>query len=189
LRRRWDAGVLQDVPDECGRHIDAELAQFTDDPDVAPTRVLTCEPHDQLAHHLIDRRPPQATARIRPVLRDKTLMPTQQRLRAHREHVPGASRQDPAQPREQQPVARREHRPRNLPPQNRELVPQHDDLQVLRDVLPRKQHKQRQQPANDEIHKRQHDLRRMGAVRRYLAPSLRAAPALAPTGVYAPHGF
>ena len=58
LRRRRDTGLLQDVPDERRRHLDAELAQFANDPEIAPAGVLTREPHDQLAHPLIDRRSP-----------------------------------------------------------------------------------------------------------------------------------
>jgi hypothetical protein len=59
LRRRRNSRGAQDVPDKRRRHIDAELAQLADDPDIAPTGVLTRELQDQLAHRLIDRRSPQ----------------------------------------------------------------------------------------------------------------------------------
>jgi transposase InsO family protein len=53
--------------------------------------------------------------------------------------------------------------PRSLTAQDREFVPQHDDLQVLRSIPAREQHKQLQQAPNDETHERhQRDLQRAG---------------------------
>ena len=71
---------------------------------------------------------------LRPTPRDRTPMPTQQRLRPHQEHLPRRPRQNPAERAQKHPVARRKRRPRNLPTQNRDFVSEHDDLQLLRRV-------------------------------------------------------
>src|SRR6266496_1699263 len=97
-------------------------------PDVAPAAVLARQPQDQLAHLAVDRRSTGATARVRPVSSDQLPVPAQQRLGPHHERLPRATRQHAAQRREQQPVTRRVQRPSNLPPQDRQLVTQHQDL-------------------------------------------------------------
>jgi hypothetical protein len=58
-------------------------------------------------------------------------MPAQQRLRLNHEGLPAASRQDPAQRREQQPVVRHESRLTDLPAEDRQLVPEHENLELV----------------------------------------------------------
>lgn len=81
----------------------------------------------------------------------KTTMPVQQRLRPHRESVPAAPRQHPAQRRKQQPVVELEPRLFGLPTKNRQLVPEHKNLQLLRPLTTPNQHDQLQQAADDDV--------------------------------------
>ncbi len=81
-------------------------------------------------------------------------MPAQQRLRRNEERVPGATRQHPAEHRQHQPIGVRELRPPRLPPQDRQLLAQHEDLELHRVVTTREQQHQREQPANDDVDER-----------------------------------
>jgi hypothetical protein len=49
-------------------------------------------------------------------------------------------RQHPAQRRKQQPVVRLELRPADLPAKNRQLMPEHESLELLRSVTPSEEH-------------------------------------------------
>jgi hypothetical protein len=53
------------------------LAQLADDPDVARAAVLAGKPQDQLAHLVVDRRPPRPPMRVRPPASDEP--PSQRR--------------------------------------------------------------------------------------------------------------
>jgi hypothetical protein len=78
-------------------------------------------------------------------------MPAKQRLRLHRERIPGAARQHPAERRQQQSVVRLESRPTCLPTKNGELMAEHENLQLLRPIASSDEHDQLQQAANDDI--------------------------------------
>jgi hypothetical protein len=71
-------------------------------------------------------------------------VPAQQRLRPHQESLPAAARQHPAQRRKQQPVVRLEPWPANLPAEDRQLVPKHENLELLVAIAPRHEHNQLQ---------------------------------------------
>ena len=60
-------------------------------------------------------------------------------------------RQHPAQRRKQQPVVRLELRPADLPATNRQLMPEHENLELLRSVTPSEVHHQLEQPAGEDI--------------------------------------
>jgi len=60
-------------------------------------------------------------------------------------------RQHLAQCRKQQPVVRLNPRPANLSAKDRQLVPEHENLQLLRTITSREQHDQLQQLSNDDI--------------------------------------
>jgi hypothetical protein len=81
-------------------------------------------------------------------------MPAQERLRANEERPPGAPGQQAAECRQQQPVRRGELGPRDLPAQDRQLVSQHQDLQLLRALTASEQHDQLKQTADHDIHQR-----------------------------------
>jgi hypothetical protein len=78
-------------------------------------------------------------------------MPTKQSLRPHQERIPAAARQHPAQRGKQQPVALRVPRLPDLPAKDRKLVPEHENLEILRPITAPKQNHELQQAANDDI--------------------------------------
>ena len=78
-------------------------------------------------------------------------MPAQQRVRPHEEDVPAAPWQQPTHRGKQQPIVRLEARPTDLPAKDRQLVPKHENLQLLRTVTPSEENKQLQQPAYDDV--------------------------------------
>jgi hypothetical protein len=78
-------------------------------------------------------------------------MPGQQRLRPHREGVPGAARQHPAACRQQQPVVWLKPWPVELAAKNREFMAEHENLQLLGSVTAGDEHDQLQQAADDDV--------------------------------------
>jgi hypothetical protein len=120
----------------------------------SPAAVLARQPQDQGAHLSVDRWPAGTPVRIRPMSGDEPPVPAQQRLRFHREGSPRATRHRPAERGQQQPIARRELRPPHLSPQDRQLVPQHEDLELLRALAAPEQHHQLEQTADEEVHHR-----------------------------------
>ena len=90
--------------------------------------------------------------RIRPAAGDEPAMPVQQRLRSHEESVPSAPWQHAAQRSEKKPIMRPEPRLTNLPAKDRQLVTEHENLQLVRALTPAKEHKQLQQAADDQVH-------------------------------------
>jgi hypothetical protein len=91
---------------------------------------------------------------VGPAARHQPLVPAQQRPRTDRESRPGPTRQRPTQRSQEQPVRLSQLRPPPLPAQDRELVPQHQDLQLLRPRRPTTEHHQPEQTANDHVRKR-----------------------------------
>jgi hypothetical protein len=151
-RRGWQAGAGEDVADGTRRDGDAQLAQFAGDPQVAPARVLAREPQDQLAHVTADRRPARAAVRVGPPASDQPAMPVQKRFRLHKEGIPGAARQHPAERRQQQPVVRLTPRLADLPAKDRQLVTEHENLEILGSVAAAEKHDQLQQATDDDVH-------------------------------------
>jgi hypothetical protein len=150
-RRRRQTGGGEDVADRGRRDGYAELAQLANDPEVAPARVLARQAEDQLPRLTPDRRTSGTPVRIRPAAGYQPAMPAQQRLRPHQERVPAMTRQHPAQRYKQQPIVRLETRLTGLPAKNRQLVPKHENLQLLRPITPAEEHNQLQQPGKDEV--------------------------------------
>lgn len=150
-RRRRQAGPGEDVADRARRDANAELAQLAGDPQVAPARVLASEPDDQLAYVPADRRPAWVTARIGPAASDKPAMPRPERLRPHRERSPRVAGKHPAECREQDPVLGLEARPSDLAAKNRQLVVEHENLELLRSIPAAEEHDQLQKTADNEV--------------------------------------
>ncbi len=73
------------------------------------------------------------------------------RSRPHRERVPGAARQHPAEGRQQHSVVRLEPRAPDLTAKNRQLVAEHENLQLLRSIASPDEHNQLQQATDDEV--------------------------------------
>src|SRR5262249_23886198 len=120
--------------DVAGGDSDPERAQLPDDTEVAPAAVLAREPEDERADRRVERRTARPPLRGRPAVSDELAVPAHERLRRDEERRPRAARQDAAQRSKQQPVAPRQPRARDLTAQDRQLVPQHDDLEILRMV-------------------------------------------------------
>jgi hypothetical protein len=78
-------------------------------------------------------------------------MPAQERLRPHEERVPAAPRQHTAQRRKQHAVRKLEPRPADLPAKDRQLVPEHEYLQLFRPITASAENDQLQQPADDDV--------------------------------------
>jgi hypothetical protein len=101
---------------------------------------------------------------LRPVSGDQPPIPAQQRLRSDRERRPRATREHPAERSQQQPVARLEPRSPDLPPQDRQLVAQHQDLQLLGALPAPEEHHQRnrRRARTDTDDRTKDDLQRTG---------------------------
>jgi WD40-like Beta Propeller Repeat len=78
-------------------------------------------------------------------------MPAQQRLGPYQEGAPVAPRQHSAQRRKKQPVVWLEARLTDLPSKNRQLVPEDENLQLLRPLTPTKKHDKLEQAVEDEV--------------------------------------
>jgi hypothetical protein len=78
-------------------------------------------------------------------------MPGQQRLRLHRKRGPGAARKHPAERRQQDSVVHLEPRAADLTAKDRQLMAEHENLELLRSIPATEQHEQLQQTADDDI--------------------------------------
>ena len=121
----------QDRPHRAWRHHKADAVQFTDDPLVAPAWVLPGEPDDEPLDLGVHRRPSDPSRRVRPATCHQPLVPTKQRPRTHHEHRPRSSRQHATHRRQQHPISLPKLGPLRVTPQDRELMPQHHDLERL----------------------------------------------------------
>jgi hypothetical protein len=82
---------------------------------------------------------------------DQSTVPAQQRLWPHQEDVPRAARQRAAQRGEQQPVMQLEPRLADLPAQDRQFVPEHENLELLLAITAPEQHDQLQQATDEDV--------------------------------------
>jgi hypothetical protein len=91
-----------------------------------------------------------------PLLRDEFAVPGQQRGRGDREDLcPAAARYQARESGEPQAVGCFVAHERDVPAQDRVLVPQHQQLRVLGDIASQQQRGQRQQTAGDGVHRGQ----------------------------------
>jgi hypothetical protein len=142
LRRRRQPMAPKNRAHRCRRHADTEAPQLADDPPVTPARVLASEPHNQRLGATIDRRPSLASARIRPAPPDQLAVPAQQRRRTHRQARPRTSRQCARERSQDRPVDGPKLHSARLPAQDRQLMPEHQDLELLRALRSAQQHHQ-----------------------------------------------
>jgi hypothetical protein len=113
------------------------------------------KPNNQRLQVTIERgspRPPRA--RIRPAPPDQLTVPAQQRRRAHRKTRPGASRQRPRKRREDRSIDGTDPHSSGRPAQDRQLVPEHQDLELLRPFRSAQQQDELNQAAERHIDKR-----------------------------------
>jgi hypothetical protein len=87
-----------------------------------------------LLHLGIERRPARLATRVSPGVGDQPAVPAQQRLGLDDETGPAGSGQHPADRGKQSPVGGLQLRTSDLAAQHGELMPQHEDLQVLGSV-------------------------------------------------------
>ena len=154
LRRGRHTRFDQHAPHRRRRDRDTDAFQLASDPPISPAWVLLREAKDQRHGGGFDRRPPRLRVGVGPTTSDEPAMPTQQRLRPHRKARPGRSRKRPTQRGQERAISPRQPRPTRLTPQHRHLVPQHQDLQLLRPTRPPQQEDEREQTARRQIRKR-----------------------------------
>src|SRR2546428_10441839 len=131
LWRRLETCLKQDLPHRRRRDADAEALEFADDPLVSPVRVLASETKDQLAERALERRSPGPPVRVCPAAADQLPMPAKQRLRLEREARPRRLVERAAQRREQRAIRSCQLRPRALSAEDRQLMAEDEDLQLL----------------------------------------------------------
>src|SRR5439155_5776178 len=154
LWRRLDSCLEQHLAHGGRRNRDPETLELADDPFVSPVRVLPRETKDQLAERALERRSPGPPVRVCPPARDQLAVPAKQRLRLEREGRPRRLGERAAQRREQRSICSCQLRPRGLSAEDRQLMAEDEDLQLLRATRPPQQPYQREQVPDNEIHKR-----------------------------------
>ncbi len=83
LGRGFNSMAFQNVGDGAGPHGVAEIGQCARQPIVAPRRILTGNPHDQLRDRLRDARPPGALSIVGPLAGSEIPIPVKQRFGCH----------------------------------------------------------------------------------------------------------
>ncbi len=148
------ASLPQDRPNgRCG-DLHAHTSQLTDDPLIAPTRVLTGNPQDEFAGAPRDRGPAGTAPRVGPPSLHKPAMPTQQRVRTDEERLLARSLQEPAGRGQKDPVGLLQTGTSDLTAKNRQLVAEHDDLELLELTRTQTQGRHRERPPKQQIHQR-----------------------------------
>jgi hypothetical protein len=123
---RW---VLEDPADRRGADAVAELEQLALDSLVSPVRVLRRHPYNQRGEHAVDRwatRP-----RVGPLLANEAAMPAQDRVRGDQAMAAQCSGQPPNEGGEHGPVRPVQAWSRIGAAKHGDLVPQHEELDVL----------------------------------------------------------
>src|SRR2546425_115133 len=154
LWRRLETCLEQHLAQGGHRNTNAETLELADDPLVSPVRVLVSETKDQLAERALERRSSGGPVRVCPPAGDELAVPAKQCLWLDREDCPGRPGQRTAQRRQQRAISSRQLRPRGLPAEDRQLVPEDEDLHLLRATRPSQQPHQREQIPDNEIHER-----------------------------------
>jgi hypothetical protein len=80
-------------------------------------------------------------------------VPTQQGLRRHEHPLPALGWEDPCERCKQRTIGRAKRRPRLLPSQHRQLMPQHEQLDVLGKLAAPVTHEQAQHDRERKIDK------------------------------------
>src|SRR4029453_17958329 len=130
LFSRPELFLTQDLLDGGRRHGDAETLQFTNNPLIAPTRIIASEPNDQRSYRPVDRRSTGLSA-VRPPFRDQSAVPAEQRGGRDEKCSPSHSWQGPSGRPQKPSVGRPKRRPLNAPAEDRQLVAQNDDFKFL----------------------------------------------------------
>ena len=78
-------------------------------------------------------------------------MPCQERLGLHEEGVPGAARQNAAERRQEESVLGLDARPADLAAKDRQLMAEHEDLELLCAITAGDEHDQLKQAAERDV--------------------------------------
>src|SRR5205823_5668013 len=154
-RRRFQTGASEKPPDARRRDDEAELAQLATDPAMTPARVLARKPEHLLPHLRWKRRTPDATGRLAPSPPHQRLMPPQPCPRPHQQHGSRRAREMNGCSDQECSIRHPELRPSNLATQNLELVPQHQQLNVLHVQAAAAPNKRTQESPKREVEKRE----------------------------------
>src|SRR3954447_11703622 len=126
-----EACFAQELADRRRRDAESEPPELARDPLVAPAAVLARESQDQLADLTADRRSPRARRRVGPASRHELAMPAHECVGRDEERTPALAREQPARGGQERAVGGPKRGPRDLAPQDRELVTENDDLEFL----------------------------------------------------------
>src|SRR6266545_3685083 len=154
LWRRLDSCLEQHLAHGGRRNRYPETLELADDPFVSPVRVLPGETKDQPAERGLERRSPGPPVRVSPPAGDQLAVPAKQRIWLEREGRPTPSGERAAQRRQQRAIRSRRHRSRRLSAEDRQLMAEDEDLQLLRATGPPQQPHQSEQVPDNEIHER-----------------------------------
>ena len=149
-RRRIDARSAQDLPDCRLRHRHAEFRQFAMDPAISPPRIFLRQPYDKAGDAPDCRRAAERALPARVVfLRGQLTVPGEQcRWRDREDVAPAGARYEPGQRGEPHPVGRLVTHPAAVAAQHRVLVPEYQQLSILRPIPAEHQDRQAEYPAN-----------------------------------------
>ena len=136
-----------------GRDRHAGLCEFAVDPAVSPQRILLRQADDKPGDARDCRRAPWLSPLARVVLlRRQPAVPGQQRRWRHGEDFgPAPARYKPRQRGEPGPVGRLVPHPAGVPPQDRVLMPEYQQLSILRQVAAEHQDGQAEHPAREQV--------------------------------------
>ena len=152
-RHGIDPGGVQDLPHRGGSDRVAELDEFALHPPVPPRGVLRRHADHELADRSCRRRPPGTSAAgVVPRACDQPPVPGEQRRRDHHEHfTPPSAWDQPGQCCEPQPVARLVADPADLAAQDRVLMPEHQEFDVLGHLAPGQRHQAAEQTTHEQV--------------------------------------
>jgi len=152
---RRDAGLPEDLGDRCCRDAHADTGEFTDDPLVAPARVLAREPQHELTNLLRDRGSTGPPSRRRPSPPHKLAMPPQQRVRTDEER-PARPPQQLAGRSKEDAVTLIQPRTGDLAAQHSQFVAEQHDLELLELARAQTQRRHRKRTPEQHVQQRHH---------------------------------
>jgi hypothetical protein len=152
-RRRTDARSTQDLPHGGRRNCHAELHELAVDTAVSPQRILLRQADGKAGDARACVRASRLAPLARAVLpRRQPAVPGEQRRGRHGEDFgPASTRYKPRQRSEPGPVSWLVPHPAGLPPQYRVLMPEHQQLSILRQATVEHQDDQAEYPAREQV--------------------------------------
>jgi hypothetical protein len=143
---------LEDQPHRAGRKLVAEPGKFALDPPVAPDRVLRGQSQYQLAQFGYRATAAGAAAsRLAPASPHQVPVPAQHRGGGDDPMHSAGLGQQWGQRREHCPIRPRQSRPSDLASEHGDLMPEHQDLRVLRTCAPGQQSEPGYKLSEDQI--------------------------------------